>query len=96
MDASRITGWASVRLIRFPHGSVFVVSVLLRYLCRLDRACCCKSGFGVSVKIASILFWFPYVSFLCAIEAHPASADFINGGLLMRHSSTNFRELLLQ
>ena len=47
------------------------VSIRLRYFRRLDRACCCKSGFGISVSISSILFRFRYASFCLEIEAHP-------------------------
>ena len=47
--------------------------MLLRYVRRLSGACCCKSGFGVSVSISSILFRFWHSSFLSEIEAqaHP-------------------------
>ena len=34
------------------------VSMLLRYIRRPDRACCCRSAFGVSVSVASTSFRF--------------------------------------
>ena len=61
---------------------------------RLDRACCCKSGFGVSVSIGSMLFRFRYASFLLEIEAHPAETH-MHGKELLYAVALGFEHLAL-
>ena len=63
------------------------VSILLRYFCGLDSACRCKSGFGVSVSIASVLFRFRCASFLLEIDWSPPWFGFLAAGGQRKASS---------